>query len=203
MRDILIPYKRNDSGELEACIALIKKNVPHRNIYVLEEYEKSVFSGVSHINQILKLQWALENLDVTDEFYLFNDDFFVMEPVDDIPYLHRGTISSHLSGRVGGSYTNALKITKEHLGGEALSYELHVPMLFDKKKLLPLLNLLERNIEIGKCPLIRSLYGNHYDVGGVETIDVKNPQDYRLCTFLSTNERSFKGPLGDYIRSKI
>lgn len=203
MRDIVIPYLRNNSGELEACISLIKKNVPHRNIYVVEEYESIRHSTISHINQILKLKWAIENLDLTDEFYLFNDDFFVLNPVEDIPYYHKGLLVDQVAKRNVGRYSRALKSTLEFLGDEALSYEVHIPFLFDKKKLHTAIVWLEPEIASGKCPLIRSVYGNAYEVGGEEVIDVKNISDYEGETFLSTTESSFKRGIGDYIRSQL
>lgn len=205
MNDIVIPYLKNNSGELDACIALIKKNVPHRNIYVVEDFEKiGSFYSISHINQILKLKWAIENLDITDDFYLFNDDFFVLEPVKTIPYMHRGTLAAHIDRRRGnGSYTRALKSTQEWLGEDALSYEVHAPFMFNKSKLAIAIAALHRGIGSGKCPLIRSWYGNIMEVGGIRTLDFKNPDNYTDKTFLSTTEQSFRRGIGDYIRSKI
>jgi hypothetical protein len=203
MKDIVIPYLRNNSGELEACIALIKKNFPHRNIYVVEEYEKTLHSSLSHINQILKLKWAIENLDLTNEFYLFNDDFFVLEPVDGTPYYHRGTLDKHIVSRHSrGMYTRALIATSDMLG-DGLSYELHIPFLFDKRKLSLLIQTLRPNIDKGKCPLVRSYYGNIYSVGGEYMDDVKDPAEYADMTYLSTTEASFRRKYGDLIRSKI
>lgn len=204
MNDIVIPYLRNNSGELEACIALINKNVPHRNIYVVEDYDPTKYSHLSHINQIQKLKWAIDNLDLTDEFYLFNDDFFVLEPVGDIPYYQRGTLGDHvLSRRGSGQYTKALITTRKYLYDGALSYEVHVPFLFNKKQLTRVISILEPFILEGKCPLIRSVYGNEYMVGGELIEDVKNIKDYEGKTFLSTTESSFKRGIGEYIRSKI
>ena len=204
MNDIVIPYLRNNSGEIDTCIALIEKNVPHRNIYIVEDYEKLPFSQISHINQILKLKWAIENIDLTDEFYLFNDDFFVLEKVLSIPYYQRGTLRDQVAARRGaGVYRNALITTRDYLFDGALSYELHLPFLFDKKLLYKLILSLEPFIARGKCPLIRSVYGNEYMVGGELFEDVKNIKDFDDKTYLSTTESSFRRDIGDYIRSKI
>lgn len=204
MNDIVIPYLKNNSGEIDACIALIERNVPHRNIYVVEDYEKSLHSEISHINQILKLKWAIENLDLTDNFYLFNDDFFVLDRVDKIPYYQRGTLGEQVNNRRGaGSYKNALVTTRNYLFDGALSYELHIPFLFDKKQLYKLISDLQPFIDRGKCPLIRSTYGNEYQVGGEYMVDVKNIKDFEGKTYISTTESSFKRDIGDYIRSKI
>lgn len=208
MKDVIIPYRKNYSGELDACIALIKKNVPHRNIYVVEDYEQSTYSAVPHINTTLKLDWALKNLDITEEFYLFNDDFFVLEPVIEIPYMHRGTLENHIATRLGNDhYTRALKTTLEWLSPSfesPLSYETHVPFLFNKSLLKIAIASLHSGIESGKCPLIRSWYGNTTGVEGTEVADVKNVRHFANKTYLSTTENSFlRQPIGNYIRSKI
>jgi len=204
MHDIVIPYKQNNSGELEACLKLIEKNVPHRNVHVVEQYAKSHYSEKSHINQILKLEWAINNLDLSDEFYLFNDDFFVMEPIMGTPYYHKGTLADHITKRRGGgTYIRALRTTEEYLSPGSLSYELHIPFLFDKEKLARLIEMLKPNIVSGKCSLIRSAYGNIYEVGGEQMEDVKNIRDYAGKTYLSTSEGSFRLGVGDYIRSQL
>jgi hypothetical protein len=203
MNDIVIPYLRNNSGELDTCIELIQKNVPYRRIHVVEEFEYSSYSRVSHINQILKLKWAIENLDITDNFYLFNDDFFVMKPINKIPYFYRGTLSEQITARANGSYTNALKTTRGYLQGDELSYELHVPMLFNKQKLYELIVSLEKEIKFGRCPLVRSAYGNLHATNASQLDDVKNVENYEYKTFLSTTEKSFRGEIGKYIRSQV
>lgn len=203
MKDIVIPYLKNQSGELKACISLIEKNVPHRNIYVVEDYESSRYSYISHINQIQKLDWALKNLDLTEEFYLFNDDFFILEPVQDIPYMHRGTLSDHITSRPHGQYSRNLRITRDWINEDALSYEVHVPFLFNRETLRVLIESLRHGIESGKCPFIRSWYGNCAKVGGVQILDVKNVENYESYTYLSTTEQSFKRGIGEYIRGKL
>lgn len=203
MRDIVIPYKANRSGELNTCIDLIEKNVPHRNIYVVEQYNRQPFSEVSHVNQILKLKWAIENYDLTDQVYLFNDDFFVLEPVDDIPYYHKGSLQAHYETTHWRPYKQAMKNTLDYLGDGALSYELHLPMKMNKEVLSSLINDIGIEIRADKWPLIRSLYGNKYFVDGEYTEDVKNlKSNFEGKTFLSTDERTFRGELGEYIRSK-
>lgn len=202
MNDILLPYLKNNSGELEACISLIEKNFPHRNIHVLEEFNKLGDYTQTHINQILKLKWAIENLDVTDEFWLWNDDMFLLQPLSDVPYAHKGTIDEHIiSRRSKDWYTRSLEETRAILGEGALSYELHIPMRFNKAKLKHLID--ELDFTNGNCPLIRSYYGNKYQVGAEYMDDVKNPKYPENMAFISTTESSFRRRYGNFIRSKI
>lgn len=203
MYDILIPYVRNDSGELEACKALIEKNFLPRDIHVLEKHEKSPYLMAPHIDQIMKIKWAIENLDLTDWFYLFNDDFFVMEPVNGTPYYHRGLLVDQIQARRRTEWYKASLIkTSEILGPAALSYELHVPFLMEKHKLYALIELFD--LETADVPHVRSLYGNVFGVGGLQIEDVKNIHNYKRSTYLSTTESTFKfNDIGKYIRSQI
>lgn len=201
--DIVIPYKKNNTGELEACIKLIRRNVPHRGVYVIDNYARTRNNTVSHINQILKLRWALQNIRLTEEFYLFNDDFFVMKPIEEVPYYHRGFLSDHILSRKPGGYTRALTDTLNLLGKDALSYEVHLPMKFHREKLRDAIEDLSLAISSNTCPLIRSYYGNKYNVGGEEVEDVKNPDNYEGMTFLSTSDYTFRRELGDYIRGQV
>lgn len=204
MKDIVIPYAKNYSGELDTCIALIKKNVPHRNIYVVESHDRYPHYSQPHINQILKIKWAIDNLDVSDDFYLFNDDFFVLEPIEETPYYHRGTLGDHIVARKRRDrYYASLVTTADYIGKDALSYELHLPFLLNKSRLSTLIESIKPEIRSGKCPLIRSLYGNAYNVGGEYIDDVKNVQGYEGMTYLSTDEGSFRRDIGNYIRSKV
>lgn len=200
--DIVIPYLKKNSGELEACLALIDKHIPHRKIHIVSNNEYS--HATPHINVIMKLKWAIENLDLTDEFYLFNDDFFVMNHVDGIPYYHKGSLADQITSRRGSDfYARSLQATQAYLDNNALSYELHLPFLFDKHLLYALIELLdpENNRE---CPLIRTYYGNMLNVGGRYMRDVKNIQDFTDKTYLSTTESSFlRQPIGNYIRSRL
>lgn len=202
--DIVIPYIKNGSGELEACLSLIDKHFPHRNVHVINQHDCSPYHFPPHIDQIMKYKWAIENLDLTDEFYAFNDDFFVMESVNGTPYYHKGLLKDHIATRSRSDwYKKSLIDTSSYLKNGALSYELHVPFMFDKKRLYSLIELLkpETNKE---CPLIRSTYGNMFDVGGTLFDDVKNVREFAGKTYLSTTEASFlRQPIGRYIRSKV
>lgn len=201
MYDVVIPYLKNNSGELEACIKLIEKNFPRRNIYVIYKHDSPQKGLAPHVDQIMKIKWAIDNLELTDEFYLFNDDFFVMEAVPPTPYYHKGTLDDHIASRPHNDwYTKSLRKTREILAG-GLSYEVHFPFLMDKYKTRSLLDLILLNEE---SPHIRSAYGNIFNVRGEYTEDVKNPKDYKGKTYLSTTEGSFKRkPIGEYIRSQV
>ena len=70
----------------------------------------------------------------------------------------------------GSAYIKKLMLTEQTLKdynvASPLDYELHVPMVMNKNKLKTIINK-DQN-----C-LWRSLYGNLFNVGGIETTDVK------------------------------
>ena len=201
MLDIVIPYIKNNSGELDACLKLIDKNMKHGKIHIVETHERSPYRFAPHIDQIMKLKWAVENLNISDDFYLFNDDFFVMKPIDSVPYYFRGLLRSHIASRTSSDwYTNSLRKTLAYLG-ECLSYELHVPFPMNKTKLYEMLKDIDHQTFF---PHIRTAYGNKYAIGGELIKDVKNVSNFTDKTFLSTTESSFKrGAIGEYIRDQI
>lgn len=204
--DIVIPYLKNDSGELECCLNLIKQNVPHRQIHIAQDWNKVYRQGaIPHINVILKLKHLIEtNPKLSEEFYLFNDDFFVMKPIDKIPYYYRSTMTEHRFSRKIGAYAFAIRNTLSWVGVNGLSYEMHIPMKMNKHNVMSLITEIERTFATARTPLIRSLYGNRFNVGGEKIPDVKDIPDFVDKTFLSTSEKSFKSlPIGEYIRQHV
>ena len=145
--------------------------------------------------------------DVTDDFWMFNDDFFIMEQITELPYMYRGTLQERIDDlrerRGNSSYCQNLEGAKnelESLGYDSLDYALHVPMLINKTKALETLNTF-------KSPMFRSLYGNYAKVGGIEADDVKIysaglPKQGQAL--LSTSDASFRyGQVGRLIRDRF
>lgn len=147
--------------------------------------------------------------EITEDFWLFNDDFFVMKPVDNIPPYYHGTLAElieRIERNFGGAspYTDRLRDTiklLEERGLETRNYEEHMPMLFNRKKLLDMYNAGIRGAS-------RSLYGNLYKIGGEDKPDVKifskDKKPSGIEDFLSTTDVSFNsGRVGETIRSKF
>lgn len=166
------------------------------------------------VNTDNNLKVACRHPDISDDFILMNDDFFIMQPIDEIPRLNRGSISEVIKQHEGKSNSEAYAWSMRHttvllqkMGiKDPLSYELHVPMIINKEKYLEAVairNKLEPTVgRINK----RTLYGNYVGYGGETIEDVKIsyvngknlPKD---STFISTNDESFKfGTIGHRIR---
>lgn len=153
-----------------------------------------------------------KNDEITEDFWLFNDDFFVMkkrkadfEPqyngriIDYVDRIKKRHHDSH------SEYTVRLMNTIDALekaGFGTLNYEVHKPMLINRAKAL---EVLERFPEIGG---FRSLYGNYWQIGGENQHDMKIKElgnfDWEDWEFLSTADKSFReGEVGKYIRGKF
>ena len=145
--------------------------------------------------------------EVTDDWWLFNDDFFVMQKTAGPPPTYEGDLFRHIveiEGRHGSTstaYTRELRKTAETLekaGCTTLNYALHQPMLINKEKALATLDAFPN------CPMFRSLYGN-YTCLGTKGKDIKIAGLDRLpdeeAVFISTTDASFaSGSVGKYIR---
>lgn len=148
---------------------------------------------------------------VTPDFWLFNDDFFIMQKIKDLPYYCGGSLQrrihkiTELSYGMVSKYAHELKRTESILQQkryDSLDYALHVPMLINKKLALETLE------EFPNHKMFRSLYGNRNKVGGILTEDVKirsaKEDPDPDAALLSTDDHSFqKGRVGEYIRKQF
>lgn len=149
---------------------------------------------------------ACENKQITNNFWLFNDDFFIMNPVKSGPCYYDGDLYKRvvtLEDRHGGitPYSQQLRYTLQELesmGCTTLNYAVHTPMLINKKKGEELCNIIDG-------PMIRCAYGNYFKIGGENHKDVKinsKTLKYNNSDYLSTDDKSFThGIVGEQIRN--
>lgn len=201
--DIVYVYKPTNTGELAWSIASLK-NIKHRKVHIIREtkHQWSLFS--KYHNQMAKLLDACNNLEVSDNFILMNDDFYILREWQPVNY-NRGTLQDHVKWRKKrDGYSRSLVQTDLYLTARnypSLSFELHTPFVFNKRKLKYLINSLPK---VSTTVLqIRSLYGNIYNVDTEYKDDVKNVDNYEDMTLLSTSNKSFKLGIGQYIRSTL
>ena len=153
---------------------------------------------------------AVENEEVSDDFFLFNDDFFVMKKFkgEFVNY-----VDMTLTERIDELRRNVhpwlnpygrtlFKAEQEliSLGCPTMNYDVHLPMMFNKE-------LFKASINKCSSPQMRSVYGNlnavpfviHQDVKVYDMETVPKDPD-----FLSTDEDVFeKGRVGAYIRKQF
>lgn len=114
-------------------------------------------------NVVLHIEAAVADDRVSDPFYLFNDDFYVMVPMENVPLYHRGPLSEvvtyYRSKHHTGAYYRSLLETMEALQqrgySNPLAYNLHVPMLIHKE---PMTMAIAIALSL-KMPDIRTIYG--------------------------------------------
>jgi hypothetical protein len=178
--DLVYICRNGNNEELRYSIRSAVKNLPHDKIWVVGGKPDWYTGDYIEVNQgKSKYRNARNNLkaicnakEISESFILMNDDFYIVNKIDSIPYMYAGTLSDKIKQRDdifnGNTYTALLRQTLGSLSRKnintALDYELHVPMIMEKKKLSKVL---------GFSGLWRSLYGNIFAVGGVKISDVK------------------------------
>ena len=159
---------------------------------------------------------ACQNDEITESFWLFNDDFFVLKPVgENIPPYYNGSIYKQIvsvedrHGQTSNDYTRRLRHLCRTLGSakkDYLNYGVHKPMLINRKKMLEVLN------KFPDEPMNRALYGNYWAIGGVRRRDVKirllrysrMNEVKNSWEFVSTSDESFdRGEIGTFLRQKF
>jgi hypothetical protein len=187
-------------------------NLPHRRVWLAGHIPRWAANvGTIPVKQNPNAKWRNQNTnlltavnhpDVAERFLLFNDDFFVMQPVDEVPVWHRGPFTDALLNRfaskASGNYGRRMRETADLIGRDQFSYELHVPLPMEKAK---------TRITVESMPedlLFRSIYGADWRIGGIEHDDVKVKAADRQPDgpFVSTSDTSFRSrPIGRRIRA--
>lgn len=222
LKDMDIVYVVKDSAyneELQYSLRSVEKNFPHNRVWFFGGKPIGVHPDKQVlVNQIWRTKWdnvrnmmrmIADNEEVTDDFVLFNDDFFVMKPIKTLPPYKWKTMESickwveeQNNSRQSG-YTKNLRAVARELEEFQFptdNYVLHLPMVFNKKKLLHALDVFPST----KSP--RSVYGNMYLTKRAKTH--KDVKIFRASTeppkdsdFLSTEDYAFKnGKAGEYIK---
>ena len=222
--DIVYVLKDTDvNSELVYSLRSIVENFPHRKVVFVggkpDGLEPDLHIKVKQNmptkweNSRKNLQAIVDDDRVTENFWLFNDDFFAMEPISErVTAYYDNHIEDVIKKTERGfghpiDWTRRLRHLIETLDSKELehrNYAVHKPMLMNRKKLGKLLD------EFPDEPMIRALYGNYYRVGGENSPDykvrVKNYDLNRIKNWnlLSTQDDSFVyGNIGAYLREKF
>ncbi len=223
LKNIDIVYfvkESSDNEELRYSLRSVEKNFPHRKVWIYGGCPNGIMPDrLIKISQTGNTKWdkvrnmfrqVCLNNEISEDFVLFNDDFFVMKPLKNLEVMFRCPLYEHIvklemkfQNKPNEYSTELRKATKAlgDLGMTVNSYELHVPMLFNRHKLLEIL---------GAFPGLhctRTLYGNFHEIGGKQHDDVKvfevGQSFDRDSIFLSTEDSTFPGEVGEFIRSKF
>ena len=216
LNDIIYILKPEmDTEELKYSLRSVEANFPHKRVWFVGGQPKGLKpdvalphkqSGANKWEMIRSsMLKAAADPELTDEFFLFNDDFFIMKPFKGkfVNYAEK-TLTWRIEDLQKefpwlNNYGRTLVKAREELkclGCTEVNFEAHTPMLF-QKALVP---------TVLKCssPQMRSVYGN---VNGIPYKDIKDVKIYDLDTvptdaaLISTNDEIFqRGKVGAYIR---
>lgn len=204
-----------DSEELRYSLRSVVQNFPYRKIVFVGGCPKGITPDIyipdkqegstKWARTMHSLQLALDNDELTEEIYLFNDDFFIMDKVTEDINWFNGTLEKRIldlkkNNPNSSAYIRNLEIMKDKLflkGKDTLSFAIHVPFLINRAKALDLFRNTSRLV------MFRSYYGNFYEIDCRYMKDVKV---YDLETipdtpYISTTDVSFqKGKVGIFLR---
>ena len=191
--DILYTLSKGYDGEELRYSLRSLQNLPHDKVFIVGGKPPAWVKNVIHIpteqtgtkwqNVPRNLKIACQDTRLSANFIYFNDDFFVMQKIKTPSKelnLHNGTMQDMIiwatkNGRGETYYIKGAVETCDFMcfAGvpEPLCYELHVPIVFNKKKFLKMFEL--PGVEKIDVLHYRSLYGNLYLSGGENMKDVK------------------------------
>lgn len=221
LRDMDIVYVVKDSAyndELKYSLRSVEKNFPHNRVWFYggkpigvhpDKQIAIVQKGKTKWDRVRGLLGMIcENDEITEDFVLFNDDFFVLQPVVNLPSFANGTLeglADHIMEMNNGRpspYTNKIieaSMLLKKAKCKTHNFELHVPMIINREKML------KTREKFPDAPASRSLYGNYNKLKPRELNDSKiikltgKPGLSKI--FVSTDDRSFaEGEIGKYIR---
>jgi len=148
-------------------------------------------------NAVHKIRIACLSPKVSEDFVLMNDDFFFLKKALEIPNYNRGTMSQHKKkhsskkGYYYGAICDTYKMLKDMGVKTPVDFEVHYPMVINKKKFLKITD----NIETKDGYLFRSVYGNLAGIKSMYRLDPKVYSADEICRmnqldFLSTDNRT-------------
>lgn len=206
--------------ELRYSLRSIEKNFPHNRVwfvgYCPRGFKPDVFldvkqdSNIKWENTSLLFKTVCKSEELTDDFVLFNDDFFVLRDVEQLPYYSCGTLESRSkkllnSNGSSSKYGRNLLNTANLLISRSLptiNYAVHYPIIINKHEMN------ETFEEFPEGLMWRSIYGNHHHKPNVEVTDCKIRDNETIpsenSTYVSTEDASFlNGDVGEFLRDSF
>lgn len=222
-RTLLYFVRRGNKNESLRYSLRTLDNLPHDRVVIVGHAPQwvqnvEVVRGNKHASKWLNvfgnLRIAAREL-AGETFVVMNDDFFITEPLVEIPSWRRGSLADHIERVRPSTWRKSLVATndffRDHGLDDPLSYELHVPVEMDADKLLGVLDRAHewawaRTPRCRDLPQWRTLYGNWWKVPAVRHDDVKL---LRVSTvrdesvgMVSTDAKTFAGhPVMDEVRA--
>lgn len=212
--DVVYVNREGANPELRYSLRTLKK-VDHDRVWIFGgapswlnqntvEFRKRPQSGTPYSSTRGHIQAACGTSEVSDPFVLWNDDFFAMRHVGDMPVYHRGPLDAVLEKYATmktpwgkGLRETAALIEKRGLSVGAMSYDIHLPLVIHKAEMREALRL-AKSIHADAVHL-RTLYGALADLGGIEHEDPKlmrRSDPFPRGAWLSSSDDTFRSTVG-------
>ena len=193
---VYIVKEYESNPDLRYSLRSICKFYPDSKVWIVG-YKPSWIQGVGYIpvrqtsnkwiNSVRNIIAACESEEISEDFVLMNDDFFMIKnkyPIEVVGNMNLGTLDEAIKNykRMANSWCKAFGWVKTLLKQceafeEYYNYEAHLPLIINKKKYLEVMNLPEVQafIKSGRTLHKRTLYKNLVKPVNFQTIpfDVK------------------------------
>lgn len=224
MRDVVVMVRMGREYEELRYALRSLVNIPHGKVWIYGGEPRWLTGAahvpvrqgpVGHVNTARILTAIAGNRALSDEFYWWHDDMYVMEPIETVPRLWRRTWADwRATARErrdphGPAKTFETEAVLRAFGREPLHcYELHVPMVIERDALRSMVGAVtawrpEALVQVQK----RSLYGNWVGYGGAQAQDVKF---YRSTlveqiggAFASSSDLALTSAVGQVVRERF
>lgn len=198
--DLVYLFKEDSNPEeLKYSIRSVEKNLKFDKLFIIGKKpeilnEKAIeiyipdTSKDKYQNVVKKILEILEIDEISDDFILMNDDFFVLKRYETFPYYYNKELKDWIGTKTSLVRQKLLKdVFKEFPDGKY--YDVHCPIVYNKGKLIDLIY----KYRLESFGLLRTYYGNEYELEAIETQDykitnTKQIKEYEDKPFISTND---------------
>lgn len=203
--DAMYVNRDGENPELRYSLRTLRQNVDHNEVWVFGgapswldtnevNYRHRHQSNNVYQSARDHLKAACNSAEVSDPFLLFNDDFFAMRHVGEVPVYHRGSLEALLAEFTTsktpwakGLHETAAFMARQGMLEGAMSYDTHLPLVIHKEPMREAFRVAKSMR--GPAIHLRTLYGAIANLGGEYHPDPK------------VLRRSFPFPTGAWLSS--
>jgi len=179
-------------------VFLVGKKPDFLNENVIEIPYSDIYSNKAR-NIMAKIYRAASDKRITNNFILFNDDYFLLKDIDALnyPYYFNDDLKNVLS-RQFNSYKHYVEATikvLKNVGKPTLNFDIHEPIIYNKVKFRKMVSSYNWNVPRGF--IVKSMYCNHFEINGVKKEDHKINYPYKIDMLKQINEGKDIFSIGD------